>query len=244
MAKLRKQYTRFAWLPNAVVDDPKLSWKAKGILLYLNSKPDGWKFNHADLRRRSKDGQSSVQSGVEELKVHGYLTVEAERDESGKVKEWIWTIIGASEGQPDPENPDQAIAHNSNTVSSNTVKDTLGGEQKIEQRLSGMHEILTSTLFPTCKPQPKLTDKRKEKYQGLWDEHLAQRPDWREIFTRICIDVRDDEFLSQKRDWQYPESFLRNPERREKRMTLALSPSHDGPTVPTANGYSGRQPWI
>lgn len=54
-------------------EDARLSWKATGILLYLLTKPDGWIVRMTDLMRRHTDGEKSVQAGVKELELAGYL---------------------------------------------------------------------------------------------------------------------------------------------------------------------------
>lgn len=63
----------FAIVPNALLNDCGLSWKAKGILAYLLSKPDGWELRRADLANHSKDGITSVDAGLVELRKAGYV---------------------------------------------------------------------------------------------------------------------------------------------------------------------------
>lgn len=53
--------------------DDRLSWKAVGILVYLISRPDRWKFFVSDLEARHMDGKTSVSAGVKELEDAGYL---------------------------------------------------------------------------------------------------------------------------------------------------------------------------
>ena len=55
------------------LDNDNLSWKAKGILSYLLSKPDDWQVNTFNLINKSSEGKTSVYSGLKELKEHGYL---------------------------------------------------------------------------------------------------------------------------------------------------------------------------
>jgi len=57
-----------------------LSWKAKGILIYLATRPEGWEIRLGDLARKAKDGKSAVRSGLQELAESSYwmeLLVEA-----------------------------------------------------------------------------------------------------------------------------------------------------------------------
>jgi hypothetical protein len=70
------------------LDDKRLSFKAKGILAYLLSKPDNWKANITHLSKVSKDGRGSIRTGLQELEEYGYLTRRPIRNEDGTIKEW------------------------------------------------------------------------------------------------------------------------------------------------------------
>lgn len=73
MAKLAKQKIPFTQVANAVIDDEKLSWKAKGLFAYLFSKPEGWDFAGKRIAKDSCDGSKSTYSGLKELEVNGYI---------------------------------------------------------------------------------------------------------------------------------------------------------------------------
>jgi hypothetical protein len=72
--KLKKQEVGFAQVKNEVLNDPKLSWKAKGIFAYIYSKPDDWDFSVERAANDSTDGPKATRSGVKELEKAGYLT--------------------------------------------------------------------------------------------------------------------------------------------------------------------------
>ncbi|MEV2909470.1 helix-turn-helix domain-containing protein [Paenibacillus larvae] len=55
-------------------NDERLSWKAKGLLGYLLSKPDDWQIYECDLIKQSADGRDSVRTALRELEKFGYLT--------------------------------------------------------------------------------------------------------------------------------------------------------------------------
>ena len=61
-----------------------LSWKAKGLLGYLLSRPDNWKIIVADLVKQSTDGRDSVYSGLKELVQAGYIIRERKRIDKGR----------------------------------------------------------------------------------------------------------------------------------------------------------------
>lgn len=63
----------------------KLSLKAKGLMSLMLSLPDDWDYTIAGLTKLSKDGLDSVRSALKELEREGYLRMERERDEKGKL---------------------------------------------------------------------------------------------------------------------------------------------------------------
>jgi len=71
----------------AATEDPRLSWKAKGVHDYLMSKPDNWEANINQLVKASPDGAAAVRSAVKELIKYGYIARVQVRD-NGKIAGW------------------------------------------------------------------------------------------------------------------------------------------------------------
>ena len=74
----------YVMLNKHFLHDDNLSWKAKGILAYLLSKPDDWQIYEAEIIKHSKDGRESVRSGIKELINNGYIKRTAIRGEKGR----------------------------------------------------------------------------------------------------------------------------------------------------------------
>lgn len=72
--------------------DTRISWKAVGLLTYLLSRPDGWKFFASELEKRHTDGKNSVSSGLIELEATGYLRREVIRGERGRFQTKKWHV--------------------------------------------------------------------------------------------------------------------------------------------------------
>lgn len=72
---------------NEVLRRKDLSWKAKGMLVYILSLPDDWIVYLEEIMKHSTDGKASFRSGWKELEEKGYVKRVAYR-ESGKIKEW------------------------------------------------------------------------------------------------------------------------------------------------------------
>lgn len=73
MARLEKQDVPFTQVANEVLNDERISLKAKGVFAYLFSKPSGWDFAAARIATDSVDGERSVNAALRELEENGYL---------------------------------------------------------------------------------------------------------------------------------------------------------------------------
>lgn len=58
----------------SMVNDPHLSFRAKGLWFYMLLKPDGWDFAATRITNDTKEGVSAIYAGLKELKHLGYLT--------------------------------------------------------------------------------------------------------------------------------------------------------------------------
>jgi DnaD/phage-associated family protein len=74
--------------------DNRLSYKAKGILVYLLSRPDNWIFYEDEIVSHSSDGKDSVRSGIKELINYGYITRQKKR-EAGKFAGYEYIVYEA-----------------------------------------------------------------------------------------------------------------------------------------------------
>ena len=118
--KFTKQYTQ---TPNEILNSETLSFKAKGVWTYLNSKPDGWNFSIKGAQKQSKDGYESISNGMKELEQHGYLKRCPKQNKEGKFIGYDYHLYDC----PNTENtehgkPDNGKHSNhSNTVISKTI---------------------------------------------------------------------------------------------------------------------------
>lgn len=71
--------TQFYVLPTATIEDDRLSWEARGMLVYLLQKPDHWNADVTHLIGRTKHclgksaGRDKVYSILKELRMAGYV---------------------------------------------------------------------------------------------------------------------------------------------------------------------------
>lgn len=102
----KKQKERFSIVDNKVIEDKRLSFKARGLLIYMLSKPDDWKFYTEELAKRSdKDGISAIKSALNEIESTGYLTRKQEHKKNGQFASQDWILTDISTIPPQVEKP-------------------------------------------------------------------------------------------------------------------------------------------
>ncbi|MFH8405337.1 hypothetical protein ACH4FX_11275 [Streptomyces sp. NPDC018019] len=74
----------FTVLPNSTLNDERLSFRARGILAWLISKPDNWQVRITAIAAAGKEGREAVAEAVRELKRFGYYRVVTERGPGGR----------------------------------------------------------------------------------------------------------------------------------------------------------------
>lgn len=100
--KIKKVYQKsFTTVDNTVLNDTSLSWKAKGLFVYLWSQSDEWDFYETEVVKHSTDKIASLKSGLKELEQQGYLKRQRKRDDKGLLKENEWILFD----NPMLENP-------------------------------------------------------------------------------------------------------------------------------------------
>lgn len=91
--RVQKRPNNFVMMDKSFLEDTRLSYKAKGILAYLLSKPDNWKVIVGNLVNYSTDGKASVYAGLKELKECGYYEKTPVRNDKGtRIIRWESTV--------------------------------------------------------------------------------------------------------------------------------------------------------
>lgn len=102
----KKQKERFSIVDNKVIEDKRLSFKARGLLIYMLSKPDDWKFYTEELAKRSnKDGISTIKTALNEIEDAGYLTRKQGHKKNGQFTSQDWILTDTSTNSPQVEKP-------------------------------------------------------------------------------------------------------------------------------------------
>lgn len=73
----------FGIVPNDLLNNKDLTFKAKGIYAYIQSKPDTWDFSAERISMQTKEGITSVRMALIELEKAGYLIRTQSRNNKG-----------------------------------------------------------------------------------------------------------------------------------------------------------------
>lgn len=90
---------------NTVFTDPRISWKAKGLMGYFLSRPDDWRIAVRDLVQRSRDGREAVYAGLRELIENGYIVRSAVRGDGGRIVRWEYLVYETPQAKDGPQGP-------------------------------------------------------------------------------------------------------------------------------------------
>lgn len=95
MAIIRqKREKHFSVISNDVLNDKRLSFKARGLLVYMLSMKDDWKFYTTELVSHSeRDGIKSIRSALNEIEAMGYLRRTQLRGKHGHFEEQDWELL-------------------------------------------------------------------------------------------------------------------------------------------------------
>ena len=88
-----RYYANVTTLPTGLIQDASLSFKARGILFYLLSKPTDEDVSLHNIAAMSKtEGLSAVRSGMQELQAAGYIRLEPVRNARGVIIDTVWQV--------------------------------------------------------------------------------------------------------------------------------------------------------
>ena len=119
LRKVKNKENPYVVMNKEFLDNKVLSFKAKGILSHLLSKPDDWQVYVSQLIKTSKDGRDSVYSGIKELIDEGYVIRKPKRIK-GKMDGYDYDVYETPHKQkqhieiPFTENPHTGIPHTEN----------------------------------------------------------------------------------------------------------------------------------
>jgi hypothetical protein len=119
----------FVMMDRRPLEKPYLSWKAKGLLAYLLSRPDNWIVNFGDLVKRSTDGEHATRAAAKELEEAGHLKVKRHTDKKGRVTKYEYVVLEYPLcGFPQVDIPNVDNCHINDTDSNDTDSNNIKGD--------------------------------------------------------------------------------------------------------------------
>ena len=101
--KFKRTDANYTILANQILQDKRLSYKARGLFSYIWSRPKTWNVHMTDLINMStKEGRDSIYSALKELESFNYLKREQGND--GRFSATIYHLFDS----PDTDKPDTA----------------------------------------------------------------------------------------------------------------------------------------
>ena len=170
MTKITKvKHCDFTIIDNNFLRDERLSFKAKGLFMYMWSQSNDWNFYVNELSSHAKDGRNAVMTGLEELENYGYLKRKRVRNAQGQLKETEYVLSETPTlEKPKSENPtlekptleNQTLTSTNNNKNkqnnnSSTARDSLDSSTKdIESRQNAfeLYQITVGILTPSQYP--------------------------------------------------------------------------------------------
>ena len=68
-----RPHQNYTVVHNELIEDQRLTWRARGILVFLLSKPDHWRTTAAYLASQSPEGIYAVRAALQQLELVGYI---------------------------------------------------------------------------------------------------------------------------------------------------------------------------
>ena len=90
--RTEKRRNPFAQIDRRCLEDAGLSWKAKGLLAYLLSRPNDWSVYVKQLVDVSTDGKHATRSGIDELITARYVERNAVRNDAGQFQGYEYVV--------------------------------------------------------------------------------------------------------------------------------------------------------
>lgn len=183
--------------------DVSLSWQAKGMLSFMFSNREDFKYSINGLTKCASNGDTSVRSILNELKEKGYLIVTPIKGSNGRIECWDYDFF---------ETPDDAKEF---SVDYNPVKEfPVEQNQHVENQGLRNTNISSTTNSRNTPISSPITKKRNTNIsspsipQGEVIEELSQEKilfeEFRKAYlgTKRGLDIEFTNFCKKHKDWR------------------------------------------
>lgn len=143
----RFKKSHFTITDNKLIKDDRLSWKARGIFIYLWSMPDDWNFYVDEVAKHSKNSVGALQSGLSELEKFGYLKRTRLHGEDGHFSKMAWELsdTGNFTIKPETHSMENTINGENHRMENHPLLNTNNTNKKETLNKKNTKEILSSS---------------------------------------------------------------------------------------------------
>lgn len=144
-----KIYSKYAGIGNDVLQTNRISLKAKGLLGYLVSKPEGWNFSSVRIAKEIKESKKTIQSILRELELDGLL--KRERKLKGRVLYHVFSSYELlKEPLVDNDSESKLLRVEKGHISKTRVleKKRERGSQLTRDEINQQYQLMTDALTP------------------------------------------------------------------------------------------------
>ena len=150
--RAERPQNKFAILRNEVLQDERLSFRARGILANILSRPDNWRCSAWDLATEGREGRRAILTALSELEDYGYLKRVKSQNEKGH-----WVTNSYVYDQPCDDVVDKLVDKPVDKSSTGVLKPDVGkpdsGNRTLLKELD--KELDKTPKPPTTKPKPE-----------------------------------------------------------------------------------------
>lgn len=167
----QKRKANYTVIPNEMLNNENLSFKAKAILCYLLSKPDRWAVYLSQLAKASTDGYESVVSGMNELIANRYVFRKpCSGANPGGWEYFVYDEPQAEEQLPIGDSPSRDFTESGKPMTNKERVNEVNKEVKTKEK--------TTKRQPKLADQPFLDNLRENNPRVDFDTELRKMDNW------------------------------------------------------------------
>lgn len=202
MSNFKKIQGNFVATSRQIAQDERLTWKARGVFLYLASMNENWNFYVDEIAKHSPQGKRALQGGLKELEEYGYLKRIRTHKENGDLSTFDWELHfePVSLQQQKRSEAETLQKRNAPLISNNNNKEQ-------ETINNNRNNILSSCCIPYQEIVEYLNKRtgKKFKYKSKATQRLIKArynegfelDDFKKVIDNKCLDWLRDEKMSE-----------------------------------------------
>lgn len=209
--KLKKNVKGYTSIPNSLINDSNLSFKAKGIWTYINSKPEGWDFSIDRIIADTNEGEKAVRSGLRELVEYGLLEYHAKKDPAtGKFNGQHYIL------NDKPVTPKTVVTETGTTDKGNYRKGGVQSKKEISKKEISKKEEVEDTATAIMNKLIRLIPELENAPQlSIIVRRLRDMQDWESYAEFVAMNKRERWYdLNGWDKWFYKDYLSQPPEAR------------------------------